>query len=527
MRNSAWYHKLWRSKLDELSLHSDAASTWKGMNSILDKSMPAGSAAAATAAPAVKSLVAKIISVTLYVLPAAAMIFTAVHYLSVPEKPARSTTHSGIYGQKPSAKGAQTSSPDSILQDSLSQQSDSLSVDSSSVQLEKGMPQLTHRHSKQADFTVRQKKGAAYPAVIHYNSLATAGITNHKTRSTTVTAHPSGENNSGLGNKGDKAAQSRNIDVRYRDAHQLQANPVQSPGSTSSSQSALQVILNQQAKAHAQAVITRPGNGPGHVLTAKERKLKEEQLKIADKQLKKLNGKETRLKDKQAKNAKLKAENTASKNKAREKKPKTRKSEVTKEKKDIITPDYTYGINAGMNVNGKSLYLGGFGSYALSQHWMIGGGLTLNSSRSIAGEYSHESYYKPDSLPAFKIIDSRKVMVLDLPLYAIYKISGKISVKGGPVIGLAFKQHAVSSTIATLADTRDTLYHSNQIDTALRNTVLPKLNIGFKAGVSFQFGQFDLEGTYQIHSPYKVKSDLGGYNKSFQTFSIGIGYRFK
>ncbi len=525
MRNSAWYHKLWRSKLDELPLHSDAASAWKGMKSVLDKSMPAGNAA--TAAPAVKSLVAKIISATFYVLPAAAMIFTAVHYFGVPEKPARSTTHSGKSSQKYSAKDAQTSSPDSVLQDSLAQQSDSLSGDSSSAQLEKGMPQITQRRSNESGFAVRQKKGAANPTVIHYNSSATTGIANHKTRSTTITAHPRGENNSGLGNKGDKVAQGQNIDVRYRDAHQLPVNPVQSSGSTYGTESALQAILNQRVKAHLPTVITRPGNSTGRVLTAKERKLKEEQLKIADKQLKKLNEKEARLKDKQAKNAKRKAENTASKNKARGKKPKVRKSEVPKEKKDIITPDYTYGINAGMNVNGKSLYLGGFGSYALSKRWMIGGGLTLNSSRSISGEYSHESYYKPDSLPAFKIIDSRKVMVLDLPLYAIYKISGRISVKGGPVIGLAFKQHAVSSTITTLADTRDTLYHSKQIDTALRNTVLPKLNIGFKAGVSFQFGQFDLEGTYQIHSPYKVKSDLGGYHKSFQTFSIGIGYRFK
>lgn len=597
MRNSAWYHKLLRSKLSELPLDRDAASAWAHMEKVLDKNMPVGSAAAATSA--VKSLGAKIISMTVYVLPAAAMILVAVHFLRVPEKPGKGTVNSAKHAQKYAPKDTQISSHEPVIQDAPLQQSDTLlasgSNDSSAVRWnaaampavqyinplnylnhfnpqkmtsgkdsmitkqnaklsKNGTPQWIQKYSNAADFAGTQKKKGNQPSAVPKKSSASTsstspitGITNyHRKISTTIPDQSDRERNSSDSrNKGDKVDKSRYIDKHSRTRLQLMAYPAQGSDKSAQSISALQAILDQQAKDNQHTVMIRSAISNDLMLNMKGLSGKEEQPGLNKEQAQlhrpqlegeqpqlqekqsQLQQEQLKLKDKQAEKIKRKKENTAVVKKAKIKKLKSGGSKAPKDKDERIPQASNYGINAGLNASGSSIYLGVFGNYALSKRWMIGGGLVLNSSRTISGEYSHESYYQPDSLPPFKIIDSRKVMVLDIPLNITYHLSDKISIKGGPVFGLAFNPHAISSTIGRLADTRDTLYHSKKIDTALRNTVINKLNIGFKAGVSFQFGLFNVEGAYQIQSPYKVKSDLGSYHKSFQSFQIGIGYRFK
>ncbi len=78
-----------------------------------------------------------------------------------------------------------------------------------------------------------------------------------------------------------------------------------------------------------------------------------------------------------------------------------------------------------------------------------------------------------------------------------------------------------------IADPRDTLYHSKQIDSTLVNTVSNKVNIGFTGGISIHIKQFDINGSYQWLTPYKVSNSLGSFKQTNQVFRIGIGYRFK
>ena len=82
MKNSAWYQKLWKSKLDELPLVQAAESSWLDMKELLD---------AASGTTPSKPLGAKIISFLTYILPVAAMIIGAVYMITI-QKPIKSKT---------------------------------------------------------------------------------------------------------------------------------------------------------------------------------------------------------------------------------------------------------------------------------------------------------------------------------------------------------------------------------------------------------------------------------------------------
>lgn len=201
------------------------------------------------------------------------------------------------------------------------------------------------------------------------------------------------------------------------------------------------------------------------------------------------------------------------------------KTVKTKQKNDA-EPTYSYGITTGMNVQkgNSSFYAGIFGTYALNKKCQLAMGLNLNSYQKIAGEFTHPNYFRPDSLPPFTIAATRKVITVDIPLTAAYRLSKHISVKAGPVISFVGKQ---SEMTIKIANPRDTLYHSKQIDSTLVNTVSNKVNIGFIGGISIHIKQFDINGNYQWLTPYKVSNSLGSFKQTNQVFRIGIGYRFK
>jgi len=192
-------------------------------------------------------------------------------------------------------------------------------------------------------------------------------------------------------------------------------------------------------------------------------------------------------------------------------------------------PTYSYGVTTGMNVQkGSSSFYGGIsGAYSLSKKWQLSVGVNVNSYQKIIGEFTHPSYYRPDSLPPFTIAATRKVITVDIPLTAAYRLSKHISVKAGPVISFVGKQSEMITRLNPIADPRDTLYHSRQIDSTLVNTVSNKVNIGFTGGINIHIKQFDINGSYQWLTPYKVSNSLGSFKQTNRAFRIGIGYRFK
>lgn len=84
MKNSAWYHKLWRKKLDELVVKENADLAWMDMNKMLNHHMPInGGSSGGNFTP--KPLVAKVAGVLGY-LTSAAFIVGAGVYLAVHTK---------------------------------------------------------------------------------------------------------------------------------------------------------------------------------------------------------------------------------------------------------------------------------------------------------------------------------------------------------------------------------------------------------------------------------------------------------
>ncbi|WP_316836246.1 hypothetical protein [Pedobacter nutrimenti] len=435
MRNSAWYHKIWRKKLQQFPLDRDADSAWAEMKSILDKELPVAHPATK---PPLKSAISKLISPLLtYVLPAAVMIAACGYFII----------------KSPSEK-----------KNSKNQKKQ-------------------HWRLQKTDTLDRSEQR---PELIT-DSISAGAILHHIPRS--VVYRP------------------QLITPVYKDSTPFL---VQSHAQLSDQEKIEEIHFHQLLKSQISAAdifaskhwILQPVP-EAEVITW---------MPLSIQVLAKNN--DYYRKSKQNKNALN---------------PKKIHLAKKKRRNEMTPPTYNYGIEAGINKgsNANSFYLGLSGSYALTKHWLISTGLQINTLRQLSGEYSHPSYYRPDSLPPFKINDSRKVLTLTIPLLLEHRISKVVSLHAGPLVSLVLKQANKQGLVAPMADMRDTVYHSKEINQAISKTTVNQISIGFTGGLSLHLGRFDVNGKYQLLSPYKISNDLGSYKATYQTFQFGIGYRLK
>ena len=205
---------------------------------------------------------------------------------------------------------------------------------------------------------------------------------------------------------------------------------------------------------------------------------------------------------------------------------KSPKAPKYKQPGDVDLPFYHFGLELGLNTGSGSsqIYFGGFGTFNLNNNWFVNAGVRFSGKKQLAGTYTHPSFYAPDSLQAFRITDSRKVLALDIPISLEYKVSKLISFKAGPVIGFGLSQSDKSAKVSEL-NRRDSLFFRKTIADTVGFTTVKKLNVGFSGGVSLHIKQFDIDGRYQL-MPYKVSSPIGSYRKIYNTFQLGVSYRF-
>lgn len=429
MKNSAWYHRIWLKKLQELPLNKDAESSWADMKTILDKEFPA---LQPETGPSPQTTISKLISPVLtYILPAAAMIVIAGHFLlksdfekATSGKKKKQIPHSHIQKNLLNLPKHQTDTVrDTVFQDTLNKSSKKASYLSKLLSpapnnLIASVPQDTILYSETA--TIDKAP---------FQPLSTSGIS---------------------------AAQ----------VLSLSFGQFITP-STLDSRIQFQIFSVPYT-------CTSP------------------------------NEHNNRLRWKKHKESRIAS-------------------------KEITTPLYNYDleIGASLSENNNGFYLGANGYYALNKRWLVSVGLQLHSKRQLSGEYLHPSYFRPDSLPPFQIIDSRKVSSLTVPFLLEYKVSNSISLKAGPLLSLLLRQSDKQNTLGHVPDIRDTVFHTKDINKALSQTTVRPIQIGFTGGISLHLKQFDLNGKYQVLSPYKVSNDLGSYQKAYQALQIGIGYRFK
>ncbi|HEY0175751.1 MAG TPA: hypothetical protein VGC08_05195, partial [Pedobacter sp.] len=231
-------------------------------------------------------------------------------------------------------------------------------------------------------------------------------------------------------------------------------------------------------------------------------------------------------------NAKNSAAKASSSKNSRADRAKKVKGEKTKE---IITPSYDLGLESGWNTGkSSSLYLGFFGAYRIKPRLLLNAGVRLNTAASLSGNYTTKpGSFIGDTVYRYKVSDKRKLMVLNVPLTVEYRLSNRISVNAGPVISLPLSQSNIKSGTEFLSDpvlsnkSLDTVRHRS-IDSALTHVKLNRINTGITGGISIRFSQFYIEAKYlQNFNPYKITSSLGSYRQSYQSFQLGIRYKFK
>ncbi|MBB6239819.1 hypothetical protein HDC90_004481 [Pedobacter sp. AK013] len=503
MRNSAWYHKLWRNKFDSLPVQDAADASWAGMHKLLNEQMPINTIGGH--GPNL-STGAKLFKIIGYTLSVAATVSTVGYFTVLKSK----------NKQKQIEKKVKPAILDSIIADSskvidYSNLTDTIisrdSIDKNGNAIDDVAVQNTVVNNDSAQVVKHMNNNENMISSIEKANAVSLFKNRHEA---TQRRDNFGqfENFSSRSSKpsskvDDQESKGRNVDRSFTNGQNLLLIPGNyqetngffkqgvSPVSILNQGAVLQIyapvdlrsassIKNSRSGSNNKADRTTPGKTP------------------------------------KVKNIKL---------------PKIKTTKI-KQEGEIIEPTYSYGVTTGMNVQkgNSSFYAGIFGTYMLSKKWKLAVGVNVNSYQKIIGEFTHPSYYRPDSVPPFTIAATRKVITVDIPLTAAYRLSKNISVKAGPVISFVGKQSEMVARLNPIANPRDTLYHSKQIDSILvniGNTVNNKINIGFTGGISIHIKQFDINGSYQWLTPYKVSNSLGTFKQTNRAFRIGIGYRFK
>jgi hypothetical protein len=463
MKNSAWYHKLWRKKLDNLPLKEDAASSWAEMSDVLDKHMPLNSPPANNKPG--KFFGSTVVSMLSFILPAAAMI-GAITYVAIkhPFKNKENNKHHYNHVSKRSKdKGGNLDKPiDTLRSDSAT-------------------------------------------GIGKQNLTAVSG--NQKNAITRSTAQP--VTNAAL----------VNAYVMSNSSHGQYNNTI--------SHKPVRPVV----KVPASSLNTQPSNTTHNVsllaVSAGDKtypdSIKQDKNIMTDKIIEIKPGNDAfNVQDKLTNSPVAGNGKTGGKNKS----PVINK--IKRPKLSIGGSSFGYRIGSALNISksGSNMVFGLGVYYSLNAKWLLNAGIHMDLNRPFSSEFTHPSYNRGDT--TFKVNDSRKLNILSVPVTLEYKISNIISVNAGPQISFSVKQSNLKTGLGTIQSYKDTLYHTKTIDSALKLNSINKINVGFTGGVSFKLHQFYIDATYQQNvTPYSVTTGLGGYKQYYNSFQIGIRYKFK
>ncbi|MGJ1361353.1 hypothetical protein ACR79B_06300 [Sphingobacterium spiritivorum] len=464
MKNSVWYHKLWREKLNKLEIKESSDAAWEGMKSTLDQYIPADVPLAGSSAVSVVSKIWKLIG---YIVPTVAVISTVAYVYvsekkeskSVPEKTKEMYADSVVNKIYTENEGNRTEADrDSDINRSQIPNSNILESHSVFKPSTPAILKSSHRdmynnvpeeYNSPVDMPVpfsQRDRIVQTDNSILFNHPQNGVVYNIKLEVTPGTSL------SGI-----------NLGLRYN--KQRERKPVLITDYSNKEQQKKRRGAKENRKNN--IYYTSPGN-----------------------------------------NKQIKFENSGSGENS----------------------FYNFGLETGGNAGtqGTNFYAGVFGQLALNNKWAVSLGLNVNSSRKVSGEFSHPSYFRPDSLRyAFIVRDSRKLANIDIPLKVDYRLSDRISLNTGVIIDIPVKQSSEITRLGPVYDVRDTLRHGQEINSALANTNANKVNIGLSGGVTLHLRSFDIKGSYQLLNPYRVSNALGSYKANNGFFRLGVGYRFK
>ncbi|EDM36065.1 hypothetical protein PBAL39_23697 [Pedobacter sp. BAL39] len=473
MSNSAWYRKIWQRKLNNLPIKESADSSWTAMQQILDVYIPS----TGKSLPTPKTLGSKFINVLTYALPATSILLGITYFL-IFHQPQQLKTPAKTALRQQNQKTETTTTTDlPRIEDRLHQE----------------------KHVKDQDHTKGQT------AAITPTSKVSA-LQNHSGKIFEQAAEEQRQASSVSGRKSLSVPRD-NVDIE-RNTPQLSIGLNKSKH-LQTEETVKENTKSQQAGNKGNETIGDTTHMGNHTTA-----LTNTGLNVLNKQT------ETEVSEKRNKVKKVKALAA-----------KTSKNHVVKNKKakkeQLETPKYNYTLELGLSKNAShtGFQIGAIAAYRINTRWIIQSGLRLNTSRSFSGNYTLSSYFRPDSMPAFKFSDTRKLVVADIPLLLEYKLSKAISLKAGPLLSIPLSKSGFK--LGTIEKVTDTLMNTKNFMQQLQNTKINSVNIGFSIGTSFHIRQFDINTRYEWLSPYSFSNPLGSFKHDFKIFQIGIGYRFK
>ncbi|MDT3404128.1 hypothetical protein [Mucilaginibacter terrae] len=558
MKSSAWYNKLWRNKLNKLPVKGDAGAAWANMQQMLDAHLPVSGVPGASPAAA-KSIVAKIVSMAAYVLPAAAMVGAATWFVVKPParqkialKPGKQKeyhlkadsvnrekgfiTDNTVAAERMGADTAGNNHADTVVAYADNAKNNSLPIpeNGTTESINKSTPGKTVTGGD----VLLGKNGTAEKASLKGKPITSGGNSPHGPDHSTAT-HKRIDNGAFPSNykAADKRGNSR-VPLAYLtklangSIHSGRNNSTRIKNNGTLSNGGIKAVWEHDQKINAVAnrykaeipkelnnYISASLNFSGLPTTASSPVLyipKDASGKVE------FNNSLLVAEDKPGKAV------NSSVNELANNKPASAKPPKNKVPKEFNTPLYNWGLEAGLNLNnGAGWYVGIAADYALTNRLLIGAGLRLTSGSKISGSYKHPSFFQPDSAAAFTITEERKISAIQVPFNLTYKVSDLISIKAGAVINFAGSSGSASYTLGSVGSFSDTLRRTKSIDTAVSKSVLAgKVSLGFTGGVSLNFKNLSIDARYLALPPYQVNNPLGNYSGSYHPFQVGVTYWF-
>ncbi len=153
----------------------------------------------------------------------------------------------------------------------------------------------------------------------------------------------------------------------------------------------------------------------------------------------------------------------------------------------------------------------------------------LLTPHNISGTYNYTHQLSADTSQTSQILgisDSRKVYTLDLPLYAIYKVSPAVSFKAGALFSIPIKQINGTNSFTISGPLRDSVVYYNSVTNSINASRFDKkIRVGASIGIGYTYKFLWLDATYNFQGQ-KIISSLGGYNANTNSLQLTLGIKF-
>jgi len=582
MKDSAWYNKLWQTKMQELPLEGDEHTMWQNMQSLLDENMPVSNPVV-TPKPAT-SLWVKLIYIMAVIITAAVVYYAASHLLASHHEKTN----------RPAGKHAlmNRDSTNSKYSAKVRSNDDKLKADADN---NAGNNEAADKNNDKKTATASSGITGASSAML--NSKLTAGAVNKgdikhagnnpsgtkitlpannnnapvaphsaMTGNHPYTSHDTKHNNNAPSSRSKTTSANNHLSgTGYTAVNGTAHHNKLSGHSTSGGRHSVPTNPHPGFYAY-NSQNQRTGNRTNHSSylnsTGKNRHLsKTDQHPLAGQTTSEQtnvnpvdNGgttNDTAIKD-ASQSIKLTANKTDStitakntdakqtsdtKNKNQTDKS-AAKSKSTASKK-FGNSKFVLDVKLGANTNTGSTinpFLGISANYNFNKKWGVAVGVNAPYTRIIAGSYSKTNLTYVTVGDSNKqithnsgklmISSSRKIKYVDIPVLATYKVSDRFTVTAGPVISIPIKANASKNTLGALSSSADTTTLKEVTSYVTGTSINSKVNFSISAGARYTMKRFYFDAGYlQGISPYTVSSSLGSGKIYYHTVQIGIGYQ--